>query len=408
MDIFFQELKRQLSFKRLLTYVLISITLAGLWAWFIVGGATADFMQTKCYKDYKGRAAIEAAAKDRNVTAGEMTEDKFQRGCDVFLHSLKGDDESDLVITKDLLQYAVYADELVMQELRLRKMKGESIKGLAHIPKDSGKHFYENEDLYYRNYIDKNAHNENEKTLALSMWNKVKKPYTYYSGFIQWDEGIGHIIFFSFVLMIMVGVFAGSIIAKDKENGMDEIITTTMKGRKSLTAAKIVIPWVMAFIIYLCGVGVYVLLLKHLLPADALNTSIQIFGRNFVPYNESEVLIKVFIFGSVGILTIASFSTWISSITSKASKAIQLCILTILGAFLLGIVINTDAPIINVIKVLLPGGVVFSYPQFLELSRFPITTLFGKAFWIPSILLVVSGIIFLLSTVFTAVNYKRR
>ncbi|NMM65553.1 ABC transporter permease [Clostridium sp. P21] len=408
MEVFFQELKRQLNFKRLLTYVLISIMLAGLWAWFIVGGATEDFMQTGCYKGYKGKSAIEAAAKDRNVTAGEMTEDKFQRGCDALLHSLKGDKDSDIVMSKDLLKHAVYADILVMQELRLRNMRGESTKDLLHIQKDAGKHFYENEDLYYRNYIDKNAHNQREKDLALSTWHKAKKPYIYYSGFKQWDEGIGHMMIFSFVLMVMVGIFAGSIIAKDKENGMDEIIKATTKGRKSLTAAKIVIPWIMASIIYLCGVGVYVILLNQSLPHDALNTSIQVSGKSFFPYNEGELLKKLFIFGAVGILTIASFATWISSIVKKSSRAIEFCILTILGAFLFGIFININSPVINVIKMLLPGEVVFSYLEFVELVKFPMTTILGKVFWMPSILLMVSGITFLISTVFTALNYRRR
>ncbi|GAA0086494.1 hypothetical protein UT300007_29340 [Clostridium sp. CTA-7] len=408
MDIFFQELKRQLNFKRLITYILIAITLAGLWTWFIVGGATEGFMQTGCYKDYKGKAAIEVAAKDRNVTAGEMTEDKFQSGCDAFLSALRGNDESNVEMTKDLLEHAVYADMLVMQELRLRNMIGASTEHLWDIPKDAGRHFYENEDLYYRDYIDKNAHNESEKELALSIWNSVKKPYTYYSGFKQWDDGIQHMMFFSFVLMIMVGIFAGSIIAKDKENGMDEIITTTMKGRKNLAVAKIVIPWVMAFIIYLCGVGVYVVLLRLLLPADALNTSIQVFTESFLTYNLGELLRNLFIFGAIGILTIASFSTWISSIAKKSSKAIQFSILTILGAFLLGVFINIDAPIIDAIKILLPGGATFSYLQFVGLTKFPMRTLYGKVFLIPLILLIVSGVIFLLSTVFTALNYRRR
>ncbi|AVQ44912.1 ABC transporter permease [Clostridium botulinum] len=408
MDVFFQELKRQLRFKRLLIYVLIAVTLALLWTWFIVGRATEDFMQSGCYKGYKGRDAIEIAAKDRNVTAGKMTEDKFQKGCDIYLKSLKGDDESDVVITKDLLQYAVYTEGLVMQNLRIINMRGESTKGYAHIPKDAGKDFYKKEDLYYLNYIDNNAHNESEKKLAISTWNKVKKPYTYYSGFTQWSEGIEHIVFLSFVFMIMVGVFAGSIIAKDKEDGIDEIIKATRNGRKSLILPKIILPWIIAFIIYLCGVGLYVVLLRKLLPTNALNTSIQVFGTSFLPSTVEDFLKKLFIFAGIGILTIASFSTWISSLAKKSSRAIQVSILTILVSFMLFTFMDIKAPIIDLIKMLLPGAITFSYPQFMELGVFPITTILGKVFWIPSILLVVSGIIFLLSTVFTVLNYRRR
>ncbi|MBW9159215.1 ABC transporter permease [Clostridium tagluense] len=405
MDVFFQELKRQLNFKRLLTYVLIAIALAGLWTWFIVGGATEDFLQQGVYKEYKGRSAIDAAGKDRVGAEGEMTLDKFQSGCDIFLKSLKGDKDSDVVITKDLLKYTVYADKLINQEFRLRTMTGKSTSDLLHIPKGAGMNFYENEDLFYGNYIDKNALNENEKTLSISLLDKVKKPYTYYTGFNQWNDGISHIAFFLFVLMVMLGVFSSSIISNDKENGMDEIITTTVKGRKSLTIAKISIPLIMASIIYLCGVGLYVLLLKYLLPADALNTSIQVLSRSFLPYTQGDLLRNVFMVGWIGILIVSSFSTWISSISKKSSRAIQFSILTILGSFILGAFMTSHSRNMDIIKMFIPGGIGFSYFQSID---FPFITILGKTLWMPSILLIASAIIFLLSTIFTTLNYRRR
>lgn len=404
MDIFFQELKRQLNFKRLIIYMLISISLAVLWVWFIVGGATEDLMQSGCYKGYKGREAIKLAANDRNVTAGKMTEDKFQKGCDVFLNALKGDDESDLKISKDLLQYAVYSDKLIMQNLRLKKVKGESTKDVCHIPKDFGRHFYENEYLYYKNYIDENAKNKKERAMALSMWDKVQKPYTYYSGFEIWDDGIAHIVFFSFVLMIMVGVFSGPIIASDRESGMDEIIKSTSKGRRNLILSKIIIPLIIAFIIYFCGVGIYVLLLKGLLPKNALNTSIQVLNRSFSPYNVLELLKKTFIFGAIGILTIASFSTCISSIVKKSSRAIEISVLTTIGTFLIFVFVKIDNAIMDIIKIFIPGGIVFSDIGF----EFPFITFMGKVFSVSSIFIVSSVIIFLFSMVFTLLNYIRR
>ena len=405
MDVFFQELKRQLNFKRLLTYVLIAISLAGLWTWFIVGGATEDFLQRGVYKEYKGRSAIEEAGKDRVGAEGEMTLDKFQSGCDIFLKSLKGDNDRDVVITKDLLKYTVYADQLINQELRLRRMRGESAEGFMHIPRGAGMNFYENEDLFYRKYIEKNALNENEKTLSIALLDKVKKPYTYYTGFNQWDDGISHMMFFSFVLMVMLGIFSSSIITNDKENGMDEIITTTVNGRKSLTIAKISIPLIMASIIYLCGVGLYVLLLKYLLPADALNTSIQVSSRSFLPYTQGDLLRNVFIVGWIGILIVSSFSTWISSISKKSSKAIQFSILTILGSFILGVSITSHSRNMDIIKMIIPGGIGFSYVQSID---FPFITILGKTLWMPSILIIASSIIFLLSTIFTTLNYRRR
>ncbi|EDS77210.1 putative membrane protein [Clostridium botulinum C str. Eklund] len=405
MDVFFQELKRQLNFKRFIKYILIVITLALLWTWFIVGGATADFMQTGCYKGYKGREAIKVAAKDRNITAGEMTEKKFDKGCKVLLNSLKGSNEEDIIVNKNLLQYSVYADKLIMQELKLRQSRGESIKNLLNIPKDAGRNFYKNEDGWYQSYIEKNARNESEKKLALSMWSSVKKPYTYYSGFEVWSDGISHIVFFSFILMIIVGVFAGSIIVQDNENGIDEIIKSTESGRKGLTVAKIVIPLIMASIIYLCGVGIYVVLLKLLLPIDALNTSIQVVGRSLLSCTLIELIRYVFVLGGIGVLVIGAFSTWLSSVVKKSSRAIQISTLTVVVGFLLFSVIDINSPIINVIKMLIPGEVVFAD---IGAVNFPITTFMGKAFFIPIISIMASGIIFVFSILFTALNYKRR
>lgn len=405
MDVFFQELKRQLNFKRFLTYVLIAIALAALWTWFIIGMYTEDFMQTGCYKGYKGTSAIEVACKDRVGNEGEMTLDKFQSGCDIFLKSLQGRNQDNIVINKELLKYAVYADQLIKQEFRLRNMIGKSMSDILHFSKDAGRNFYKNEDLLYSNHIDKKAVNEIEKTLAFSLLDKVKKPYTYYTGYKQWNDGINHIVFLSFVLMIMLGIFSSCIISNDKENGMDEIIKTTVKGRKSLTIAKISIPLIMASIIYICGVGVYVLLLKYLLPSNALNTSIQISNKSFLPYTEGDLLRNVFIVGWVGILIVSSFSTWVSSISKKSSRSIQFSILIILGSFILATFITSNSRNIDIIKMLIPGGIGFSYFQAIE---FPLITILGKTLWMPSLLFIVSGIIFLFSTSFTTLNYRRR
>ena len=137
MDIFVSELKRQMRAKRLILYILISIVLGGLWAWFIIGGRTEGFMMTGCYKGLKGMEAIEAAAKDRNIYAGKMTTDKFQRSGEVFLDSVKGkDDESEIIMNGDMMKLAVYADTLVMQSFRLSRMSGEGYPEFPWFSKD--------------------------------------------------------------------------------------------------------------------------------------------------------------------------------------------------------------------------------------------------------------------------------
>ena len=405
MDVFIQELKRQLNIKRFSIYILIAGVLALLWTRFIVGGATVDFMQAGFYKGYKGTTAIEMAAKDRNVTAGEMTEEKFQEGLNAFYGALRSNDESDVEVTQDLLKYAVYADKIIMQELNLGKIRGESNFNIKEVPKDAGKHFYENEDICYENYISKNAENEDEKNLALSMWNKVKKPYVYYSGFEQWSEGIEHIMMFSFVLMIVTSIFASSIVAKDKETGIDEIIMSTTKGKKELTIAKIVIPWITAISIYIFGVGLYVIMLKIFLPTNALETSIQVSARSILNYSHGELLEMVFFHGFIGVLCIASFSTWLSTLVKKSSRSMEISILTILAALILCLFLGVDTKGFNLIKMLIPGGIVFSNVGF---SAFPVITIFGKTFLLSTVLIVISVSIFVFYILLAAINYRRR
>lgn len=85
MEIFISELKRKFGIKRFISYILISIILAVLWAWFIIGGGrTEGFMMTDCYKGIKGMKAIETAAKDRNVYSGKMTVANFQKSGEIF------------------------------------------------------------------------------------------------------------------------------------------------------------------------------------------------------------------------------------------------------------------------------------------------------------------------------------
>ncbi|GAA0116563.1 ABC transporter permease [Clostridium senegalense] len=404
MDLFISELKRQISAKRFISYILISIILAVLWAWFIIGGATADFMQVGCYKEYKGKAAIEVAAKDRNVTAGKMTEDKFQKGRDAFVNALRSDDESDVEITKDLLQYAVYADSLVMQNIQLKNIRGESINGYAKLPENAGKSFYENEDICYEHMMNLKLKNEAEKELALKMWNEVEKPYTYYGGYEVWSEGAEHIQIFTFILLIIAGFFSSGIVARDRESGLDEIISTTKKGRKNLLCPKLLLPIIMAVLIYTVGMGTYVVILKHYLPADAIQTSVQVFMKTVLPYNLDELMKNMIIFGLVGIITISAFTTFISSISKKTSIAMSIIVLVIISGFILSLMMDASNSIISFINFILPGSVIFS---FLNIGV-PVVSIFGKAILSFKLSLIISMLLILISLILTSWTYVRR
>ncbi|GAA0121908.1 MULTISPECIES: hypothetical protein [Clostridium] len=123
------------------------------------------------------------------------------------------------------------------------------------------------------------------------MWNKVEKPYTYYAGYEIWRDSADHIQLFTFVLLIIIGFFSSGIIAQDKEWGLDEIISSTKGGRRKLLFAKLFIPIIMGCLIYVFGMGTYMGILNHYLPANALKTSAQLF-TTILPYNLGDVMKK--------------------------------------------------------------------------------------------------------------------
>lgn len=404
MDLFISELKRQMGGKRFISYLLVSIILAILWAWFIIGGATEGFMMTGCYKGLKGMSAIKAAAKDRNVYAGKMLEKNFQKSGEVFLNSKNKEDK--IIMNDDLLKLAVYADTLVMQNYKLKKISGDANLECEKFPVDFGSHFYENEDLYYQELISKNTKNQSEKELAYRMWNQVEKPYTYYSGYEVWEDGISHIQLFTFVLLIIMGFFSSGIIAKDKECGLDEIISSTKCGRKKLVFAKLFIPIIMGFSMYVLGMGTYIGILKHYLPANALKTSAQL-STTILPYNLSDLIKNMILVGFIGTLTFCSFAIFISSKVKKKSTAMSISVLVIVSGFLLCVGRDLNNLILRVIKLVLPGSLVFSFSDIMKF-KVPVVSIFGKAFFYFKFCSVISLLILFISLIMASWNYVRR
>lgn len=404
MDIFISEIKRQFTTKRFISYIGIAVALAILWSWFIIGGVTIGFLGNATYPGLSGIEAIEASTKDKNVYAGKMTEDIFERSGRVFLNSI-ANDEYEILMSDELLQIAVYADILVMQDYYLRTILGKDLVSYGELQEDFGHHFYEDENLYYENLIPLNTINQSEEKLASKMWSDVEKPYTYYGGFEVWRDAVEHIQLLGFVLLIMVAFFSSGIIAKDKESGLDEIISTTRGGRKSLLAAKILIPIIMGTLIYTAGMGLYVSILKYILPTNALETSIQLITPSVLPYSLGEIMRNMIVFGLIGTITISGFSTFISSRSNKTSVAMIITVLILIVGFILSTMVDLNNPVLEWIHLLLPGSLMFSYSQFFSI---PITSVLGKAVLTFKLNLLISIVIFISSLGMASWKYVRR
>lgn len=403
-NIFISEMKRQITTKKLIIYIGTAIVLAILWSWFIIGGTKAGFLGMDSYGGLKGVEAIKASNKERNVYSGVMTEDNFAKSGKVFLDSIN--DEDEVIMNDELLKHVIYTDALITQDDRLRKILGKDlINSFQDFPNDFGNRFYEDENLYYENLINRNTTNDIEEKLAYRMWDSVQKPYTYYGGFGVWGESIEHIQLLGFILLIMVAFFSSGIISKDKESELDEIISATKGGRRKLLAAKIAIPIIMGSLIYSIGMGVYIAILRFILPTNALETSMQLITTSILPYNLNDILINMMDFGFIGTITIASFTTFVSSKSSKTSMSMVIVVITLMTSFILSTTMDLNNSILKWLNLILPGSLIFSYANF---TNVPIIRILGKGILTFKLNLFIAIIIFISSLVMASFKYVRR
>lgn len=402
MDIFIAEFKRQFTIKRLISYVGLAIVLAIFWSWFIIGATKIGFLGKDSYEGLQGIEAIEASNKDRNAYSGKMTEDLFEQSGQIFLNSL-GDD-GEVIMNDELLQYVVYADTLLTQELKTKEMTRESLN-FENFSDDFGYSFYEKENLYYDNLIKGMTDNQAEEDLAQREWQKVEQLYTYYASFGIWVEAVEHIQLLSFVLLIMIALFSSGIMVKDKESGLDEIISTTRGGRRSILVAKVSIPILMSTLVYIIGIGLYIGILKYILPVNALETSAQLWGASILPYNLGEIMQIMIGFGLLGAITVSAFSTFISSKSNKFSIAMIITSLVVILSFVLSSMIDLSNPILKWLSFFVPGSLVFSYS---DLVGIPIVSFLGKAMLNFKLSFFISIAIFILSLSVASWRYLRR
>ena len=109
--------------------------------------------------------------------------------------------------------------------------------------------------------------------------------------------------------------------------------------------------------------------------------------------------------GLIGTLTFCSFTIFISSKVKKKSTAMSISVLVILSGFLLCIgMAGLNNPILEAIKIVLPGSAVFSFCEF----EIPIISMFGKAFLYFKLSLFISLLVLFISLIIGSWNYIRR
>lgn len=366
---FLEEIKRQFSWKRGVTILLLILALTIYWSYFIINGSGVGLMMKGFYKPQ----GIYALRKDKEAVKdveGSMSVSNFVQAAKEY-ETGKIEGET-FELTEGILKFHKYIDMLIMQEVDLQKLKGEETVSFEKLTEEMGEYFYQREEERMDYKIKEEVKSISEREEGKRLWSKVEKPYTYYFSADVWRDGLEHISIMSIPLSIIAGYVSLGIISRDGQSNMDEMIASSPK-QKKLYWTRVLISIGSSVIIYVVAMGIYLGILSYFLGVEGLSSSIQIISSSILNFKLKDVLFWSIALGMIGMI---SFSLWGLFLSSRKIPLLAAIVLLV-GIRFLNIALSLNVP--NSIWLnFLPGSGMMAYYHTLGV---PLTTIFGKTMW---------------------------
>lgn len=241
--------------------------------------------------------------------------------------------------------------------------------------------------------------------MAIDIYNKVDKPFVRYGNVYSTDP-IDYMALAMVVLVVIAIVIASTIFSRSYEDGSDQILRCTRRGRKSLAPVRLAAIYTICIVFYVVGMGIHLLVSDFFFGTDVLKTSVQVFARTDSLLNMNAEDFQVF-FLIAGIIICLS-SVALTSLVSAFSKSNVLSIVLALVLEFIPTVIyfalgNTW------LSVIMPGsGVSITNDTFVYQAldvRFLAAG--DHVFWVPAVLLISDIIGILVCTYFAQFVYRK-
>lgn len=241
---------------------------------------------------------------------------------------------------------------------------------------------------------------------AVTMYDKVKKPYQIYPGYNT--DAMDYQMLLAFVIVLLCTVIAAPVFTSDYQTGADDILRCTKYGNVKFAITKIISAFLICGITYsLCAV-IYILVSNNFFGWECTKSSIQMLFSivNLPDMNIRQMQYYIAITGLLCILATISFTLYLSSkfknIVASLSTALLFCVLPII------IYMALPAEIGNWIYPVLPAsGVGLQTSILYAVIDFNFWNIGNMAVWLPCVMVAANLIEIPLFAFLTVHSYSK-
>lgn len=241
---------------------------------------------------------------------------------------------------------------------------------------------------------------------ATNLYSKVEKPYRFFPGYSK--DAMDYQIILAFLIVLFSAVIAAPVFTSDYQTGADDIFRCTKYGKEKFAMVKILSLLLICGTTYALCSAIYILVSDSLWGWECTKTSMQMLysAINLPDMNIGQLQWFVAISGLLGILTVISFTLFLSS----KIKNMAACISTALLFCILPIIIYMILPqeISQWIYSILPaGGTSLQTSILYAVTEFDFWNIGNIAIWLPHVMLGAYVIEIPLFTSLTVYSYTK-
>ena len=385
MRIFYLELKRVLKTPSTWILILTAILLSGIMAYFPVSYIHYAYMdKNEKNINISGIKAIEA--KKELMLQGEITQDKIHKAVENYQEvakkygSIYSDDIPQNIYNEKILpvQYIIYQLESVYAD-PATKAPGD----LSKIsPEEAGANFHKK----YTEQIKMRVWDPTSQKKALSMYEKVNKPFKFMYGYGSSDAG-SYLIILIFLLVIICTFITAPIFSADYQTGADNILRCAKYGRLKLSVCKVISAVLISSIIFTICISIFSIIENNVFGWNSLKASLQsVEGICLPALNVGQTQILTAAAGMLTLIAVVSFTLFLSSKCKNTANSVTLGIIFCILPLILSSISGSN--IMNWIRMILPaGGVGIGNSFGSELVGLTFLKLGAFSFWSPYVII---------------------
>lgn len=406
MSIFYLELKRVLRTHSTWILLLAAILLAGIMAYFPISYVHYTYVDKNGEQvSVSGIKAIEA--QKGLMVQGKVTPDKIHKAVENYQEvtkkygSIYSDDIPQDIYNEKILpvQYIIYRLESVYADPNTK-----APADLSKIsPEEAAANFYKN----YTEQIKGRVLDPVSQRKALSMYEKVDKPFKFIYGYGSSDAG-SYLIMLIFLLVIICTFITAPIFSAEYQTGADSILRCTKYGKAKLSVCKVISAILICSITFAICISIFSIIENKVFGWDSLKASLQSVGVICLPaISVGETQMITAAAGMLTLIAVVSFTLFLSARCKNTANSIIISIVFCILPLILSSISGSN--IMNWIRMILPsGGTGLGNSFGCELVGLTFLKLGSFSLWAPYVIIGAAIISIPLFVALTILSYCKR